>query len=40
MKSIRLENLVYEMLLAVSKKRRMKPEVLLSQLIEQAYGTK
>jgi len=37
MKSIRLENLAWEMLLAISKKRHTKPEVLISQLIEQEY---
>jgi hypothetical protein len=37
MKSIRLENLVWEMLLATSKKRRTKPEILIRFLIEREY---
>jgi len=40
MKNIRLENLVWEMLLEVSKKRRSKPEILIRQLIEQEYRKK
>jgi len=40
MKSIRISNLVYEMLLVVSKKRRLKPEECVAALIEQAYGAK
>lgn len=40
MKNFKVSNLVYEMLLVVSKKRRMKPEECVAALIEQAYGAK
>jgi len=40
MKAVRISNLVYEMLLVVSKKRRLKPEECIEFLIEQAYGAK
>jgi len=40
MKSVRISNLVYEMLLVVSKKRRLKPEECVEKLVEQAYGAK
>lgn len=40
MKSIRVENLVWEMLLEISKKRRSKPEVLIKELIEEQYRKK
>jgi len=40
MKTIRLNSVVYEMLLVVSKKRRIKPEECIAALIQQAYGAK
>jgi len=40
MKNIRVSPLAYEMLLVVSKKRRLKPEDCVIALIEQAYGGK
>jgi len=40
MKSVRISDLVYEMLLVVSKKRRLKPEECVEALIKQAYGAK
>jgi len=40
MKTIRLNSVVYEMLLVVSKKRRQKPEDCVAKLVEQAYRTK
>jgi len=40
MKTIRLNSVVFEMLLMVAKKRRQKPEECVEALIEQAYGAK
>jgi len=40
MKSIRLNSVVFEMLLVVSKKKRLKPEECIEALIQQAYGAK
>jgi len=40
MKSIRISNLVYEMLLTIGKKHKpssLKPEVMIEELIESAY---
>jgi len=41
MKGVKISNLVYEMLLVISKKRRLKPEECIEALIQQAFnGTK
>jgi len=40
MKSIRVENLVWEMLLEISKRSRSKPEVLIKELVEERYRKK
>jgi len=40
MKSIRLNSVVYEMLLVIAKKRRLNPEDCAAALIQQAYGAK
>jgi len=40
MKTIRLNSVVYEMLLVVSKKRRIKPEECIAEIIQQSYGAK
>jgi len=40
MKTIRINSVVYEMLLVVSKKRRLKPEECIEVLVQQAYGAK
>jgi len=40
MKTIRINSVVYEMLLVIAKKRRQKPEECVEALIQQAYGAK
>jgi len=40
MKTIRLNSVVYEMLLVVAKKRRQKPEECMAEIIQQSYGAK
>jgi len=40
MKSIQLSNLTYEMLLEISKRKRVKPLDFIAQLIEKEYNTK
>jgi len=40
MKTIRLNSVVFEMLLVIAKKQRLKPEECISALIEQAYGAR
>jgi hypothetical protein len=40
MKNLQLTNLVYEMLIEVSKRRRMKPIDLITQIIETEYNKK
>jgi len=40
MKQVKISSLHYEMLVALSKKLRLKPELLLEQLIEIKYNAK
>ena len=40
MKNIRLSALHYEMLLALGKRNRLKPEQLIEKLIEEKYNAK
>jgi hypothetical protein len=40
MKNIKMSSLAYEMLLELSKKKRLKPEQLVEQLIQTAYKSK
>ena len=40
MKNIKMSSLAYEMLLELSKKKRLKPEQLVEQLIQIAYKSK
>ncbi len=40
MKQVKISSVQYEMLLAVSKRWRMKPEELIAELIEENYKSK
>ena len=40
MKQVKISPVQYEMLLAVSKRWRMKPEELIAELIEENYNNK
>lgn len=40
MKNIQVSNLIYEMLIEISKKKRVKPNELISKLIEKEYNQK
>jgi len=40
MKTIRLNSVIFEMLLVIAKKRRLKPEECVEELIQQAYDAK